>query len=92
MGNLTGELQSLFQATNHPDAASAIHDVDAWFLNNWNFADQKSRDKFVAAGFSRVTCFYFPKALPGRIRSACKLLTILFLIDGQFSIHHLNLF
>ncbi|PVI03625.1 Aristolochene synthase in complex with 12,13 Difluorofarnesyl diphosphate [Periconia macrospinosa] len=75
--------QSLFREVNHPDIASAIEHVDSWFLENWTFPDQKSKATFVAAGFSRVTCFYFPKALPERIRSACKLLTILFLIDDQ---------
>ncbi|KAJ4289873.1 hypothetical protein N0V90_011206 [Kalmusia sp. IMI 367209] len=77
------DMKTAFDQTSHPDAASAVHDVDSWFLNNWNFSDQKSRDKFVAAGFSRVTCLYFPKALPERIRSACKLITILFLVDDQ---------
>lgn len=67
----------------HPDVDEVTRDVDDWFLKNWAFPDQKTRQKFVAAGFSRVTCLYFPKALEARIRSACKLLTILFLIDGK---------
>jgi hypothetical protein len=84
------ETQSIFKAISHQDMANAINDVDSWFLSNWEFPDQKSRDKFVRAGFSRVTCLYFPKALPERIRSACKLLTILFLIDGQSTILAMN--
>ncbi|KAF2492611.1 Aristolochene synthase in complex with 12,13 Difluorofarnesyl diphosphate [Lophium mytilinum] len=74
---------SLFTSVCHPNVNEAVRDVDGWFLDNWKFPDQKSRKKFVAAGFSRVTCLYFPKALESRIRSACKLLTILFLVDDQ---------
>jgi aristolochene synthase len=86
MNDSSPQNQSLFKKTCHPDVTTATKDVDSWFLSNWKFPDQKSRDKFVGAGFSRVTCLYFPKALPQRIKSACKLLTILFLIDGQFPV------
>ncbi|KAJ2998228.1 hypothetical protein NUW58_g389 [Xylaria curta] len=58
-----------------------IHEVDQYFLNCWNFASEKERKKFVHAGFSRVTCMYYPMAKDDRIVSACKLLTVLFLID-----------
>jgi aristolochene synthase len=57
--------------------------VDAWFLQHWPFPDLKAEKKFVAAGFSRVTCLYCPLSLNDRIASACQLLTILFLIDGE---------
>lgn len=58
-------------------------EVDGYFLQHWNFKDEKARKKFVAAGFSRVTCLYFPEALDDRIHYACRLLTVLFLIDGK---------
>ena len=57
-------------------------EVDDYFLQHWNFDSVKAKKKFVGAGFSRVTCFYFPKALDDRIHFACRLLTVLFLIDG----------
>jgi aristolochene synthase len=60
-----------------------IREVDQYFLDRWNFASEKERKKFVVAGFSRVTCMYYPMADDDRIASACKLLTILFLIDGE---------
>ena len=66
----------------HPLVKEATQDVDDYYLQHWPFPDAKSRKRFVAAGFSRVTCLYFPKALNERIRFACSLLTILFLIDG----------
>ncbi|KID84406.1 Aristolochene Synthase [Metarhizium guizhouense ARSEF 977] len=58
-------------------------DVDAWFLENWPFRNDKARQAFVNAGFSRVTCLYYPLAKDDRIHFACRLLTILFLIDDQ---------
>lgn len=76
-------LPSIFIPICHPDVDQAVKDVDGWFLENWHFENDKSRKRFVGAGFSRVTCLYFPKALEARIRSACKLLTILFLVDGK---------
>lgn len=75
---------SHFKPLCHPLVDSVSIGVDEWFLRNWGFANEKARKKFVAAGFSRVTCLYFPKALDGRIRHACELLTILFLIDGKW--------
>ncbi len=86
--NNTGEsvLSAIFTPQCHANVSEMVQDVDTWFLDNCNFPDQKSRKKFVAAGFSRVTCLYFPKALNPRIRAACKLLTILFLVDGKFSL------
>ncbi|KAI0448953.1 Aristolochene synthase in complex with 12,13 Difluorofarnesyl diphosphate [Xylaria acuta] len=61
-----------------------IREVDQYFLDCWAFASEKERKEFVHAGFSRVTCMYFPMANDDRIVSACKLLTVLFLIDDLF--------
>ncbi len=69
---------------NHPRAKEVIEEVDGYFLKHWPFPGKEAREKFIAAGFSRVTCLYFPKALDDRIHYACKLLTILFLVDGEF--------
>ncbi|OTB02484.1 hypothetical protein M426DRAFT_322581 [Hypoxylon sp. CI-4A] len=65
----------------HPLSEKVTREVDGYYLQHWPFPDERSRKKFVAAGFSRVTCFYFPKALNDRIHFACRLLTVLFLID-----------
>ncbi|OIW22641.1 terpenoid synthase [Coniochaeta ligniaria NRRL 30616] len=65
----------------HPLVDPVTLEVDAWFLDNWPFPSDKARQKFVAAGFSRVTCLYFPLAKDDRIAYACRLLAILFLID-----------
>lgn len=73
-----------FTAKIHPREKEVSSEVNAFFLNHWPFADAKSRKKFVAAGFSQVTCFYYPTALNDRISFACRLLTLLFLIDGKW--------
>lgn len=67
----------------HPREREVTAEVDAYFLQHWPFPDEKARKKFVNAGFSRVTCFYFPRALDDRIHFPCRLLTVLFLIDGK---------
>ena len=67
----------------HSSVDEVVREVDAYFLENWRFRDTKDVRAFENAGFSRVTCFYFPFARDDRIRYACRLLTLLFLIDGQ---------
>jgi aristolochene synthase len=67
----------------HPLHEKVIAEVDGYFLQYWPFPNEKARKKFVAAGFSRVTCLYFPRALDDRIHYACRLLTLLFLVDGK---------
>ncbi|KAF4862223.1 Aristolochene synthase [Colletotrichum siamense] len=65
----------------HPLVDPVTVEVDAWFLDSWPFPDDKARQKFIAAEFSRVTCLYFPLAKNDSIAFACRLLAILFLID-----------
>lgn len=77
---------SRFLAECHPLEKEITAEVDGYFLEHWPFKTDKERKKFVAAGFSRVTCLYFPKALDDRIGFASMLLTLLFLIDGMCGI------
>ena len=79
----SGPPPSLFEPICHPLVRSVTEQVDGYFLQHWNFPNEKAKKKFVAAGFSRVTCLYFPKSLDDRIHFACRLLTVLFLIDGE---------
>lgn len=74
----------LFDAKVHHRVAEVAAEVDAYFLAHWPFQNERARQKFVAAGFSLVTCYYFPAAKDDRIAFACRLLTLLFLIDGQY--------
>ena len=65
----------------HPRAEAVATEVDGYFLEHWKFPNAKSKKVFLNAGFSRVTCLYFPLAKDDRIHFACRLLTVLFLID-----------
>lgn len=76
---------ALFTPKIHPRVAEVTAEVDAFFLKHWPFESDKAKKKFVAAGFSAVTCLYFPDALDNRIAFACRLLALLFLVDGEFS-------
>ncbi|KAI0195403.1 Aristolochene synthase in complex with 12,13 Difluorofarnesyl diphosphate [Xylaria flabelliformis] len=71
----------LLPAEAHPLVHDISKQVDQYFLDHWQFPDEKARKKFVNAGFSQVTCYYFPKARNDRIGFACRLLTVLFLVD-----------
>ena len=73
---------TIFYPLCHPLVDAVSDEVNGYFLEHWGFENERSRRKFVAAGFPRVTCLYFPRALDDRIHYACRLLTILFLIDG----------
>ncbi|KAI0197503.1 Aristolochene synthase in complex with 12,13-Difluorofarnesyl diphosphate [Astrocystis sublimbata] len=65
----------------HPRVDVVERETNEYFIANWPFPDIKSREKFVGGGFTRCTCMYFPKARDDRIHFACRLLTVLFLID-----------
>ncbi|KAF1993247.1 Aristolochene synthase in complex with 12,13 Difluorofarnesyl diphosphate [Amniculicola lignicola CBS 123094] len=72
---------SYFKPLCHPNVDAVAKEVDGYFLKHWNFTSARDKKKFVNAGFSRVTCLYFPEALDDRIHFACRLLTVLFLVD-----------
>ena len=66
----------------HPLEPEITREVDGYFIKHWPFPNEKAIQKFRDAGFSRVTCCYYPEALNDRIHFGCRLLTLLFLIDG----------
>ncbi|KAL4922540.1 isoprenoid synthase domain-containing protein [Aspergillus aurantiobrunneus] len=80
-GTDKGQSDSAWKPLIHPRADETCRENDDYFLQHWPFPSEKSRETFVNAGFGRVTCLYFPLARDDRIIYACKLLTILFLID-----------
>ncbi|KAI1505071.1 Aristolochene synthase in complex with 12,13-Difluorofarnesyl diphosphate [Biscogniauxia marginata] len=65
----------------HPLEREVSVEVNDYFLQHWPFPDEKARKKFVGSAFPRATCSLFPRALNDRISFACRLLTLLFLID-----------
>ena len=74
---------SIFKPNCHSQVDRVIRDVEDFYITHWDFEDEKTKSKFRAAGISRVTCLYFPKALDSRIAYACSLQTILFLVDDM---------
>lgn len=77
--------QTLFRAEIHKHEQEVTSVVNDYFLKHWPFENDRARKKFIAAGFSRVTCYYLPLALDDRIALACRLIVLLFLIDGTLS-------
>lgn len=75
---------STFGLEIHPSVDRVSVEVNEYFLQHWPFRSDKERFKFRAADFPRVTCLYFPRALDERIGFACRLLTLLFLVDGKW--------
>ena len=67
----------------HPRVDEITKEVDGYFLEHWPFPNKKAEQGFRSAAFSRVTCLYFPLARDDSIHFACRLLTVLFLIDGD---------
>ncbi|CAI7630480.1 unnamed protein product [Penicillium glandicola] len=65
----------------HPRLKAVQDEVDGYFLKNWKFPSFKAVRTFLEAKFSEVTCLYFPLARVDCIQFACRLLTVLFLID-----------
>lgn len=76
----------LVPAKFHPLQDEVSLQVNNYFLDRWPFPDEKARIKFLKAGFSEVTCAYFPLASDDRIHLACRLLTLLFLVDGESNV------
>lgn len=74
---------STWKALCHPRVDEVSREVDGYFLKHWKFPNAKAKVTFLKAGFSRVTSLYFPMAKHDRIHFACRLLTVLFLIDGN---------
>lgn len=70
------------EARCHHLEPQVSEEVDSYFIQNWPFPDTEAVTRFKVARFSQVTCYYYPDALDDRIHFACRLLTLLFLIDG----------
>ncbi|KAI3319187.1 Aristolochene synthase in complex with 12,13 Difluorofarnesyl diphosphate [Xylariaceae sp. AK1471] len=73
----------------HPLTERTIKEVNDFYLQNWEFTDPKVRKRFEGEGYVRVTCFYLCKSRDDRIALACRLVTLLFLIDDI--LEHLSL-
>ncbi|KAI0516782.1 Aristolochene synthase in complex with 12,13 Difluorofarnesyl diphosphate [Xylaria bambusicola] len=73
----------------HPLTEKTIREVNDFFLEHWEFPSPKFRKRFEGDGMTRVTCFYVCKSLDDRLVLACRLITLLFLMDDV--LEHLSL-
>ncbi|KAI0141748.1 Aristolochene synthase [Xylariaceae sp. FL1272] len=79
----------IFKSICHPSYPHVAKEVDDYFLKHWNFPDQKSRQKFLAADYSRFACLNYPLTKDDKIRFACRIITLLFLTDDE--IDHMSI-
>lgn len=75
--------RSRFTPVCHPRVDDVVRDVNCYFLQHWPFPDSRIGRKFVEAEFTRNMCYNYPEALDDRIGLVCKLITLLFLVDGE---------
>ncbi|KAI8626356.1 Aristolochene synthase in complex with 12,13-Difluorofarnesyl diphosphate [Xylariaceae sp. FL1651] len=78
---MVGYEKSTFELRCHSRLEEVEHEVNEYFLTHWPFPNDSSRERFLGGRFARCTCMYFPDAKDDRIHFACRLLTLLFLID-----------
>lgn len=84
MSGISGYPDQRWTAECHPREREVTAEVNAYFLQHWPFPDEKARHNFVKSGYPRVNCFYVARALDDRIHFACRVLTVGFLIDGEW--------
>lgn len=75
--------RSYLEVRCHPLEKHVTDEVNKYFVENWNFPTPQAIDKFRGARFSQSTCLCYPRALDDRIQFACRLLTLLFLVDSK---------
>jgi hypothetical protein len=71
-----------FTAKVHPNTDQITEDVHVFFLQHWPFPNDKARKKFVGGNFAYGLCATWPESTDERMRHACWLFTLLFLMDG----------
>ncbi|KAI0966357.1 Aristolochene synthase, partial [Xylaria arbuscula] len=74
---------SIFKLLCHASYSKIAPEINEYFLKHWNFRNDKSRKKFIAADYPRFVCLSYPLSSDDRIGFACRIITILFLIDDE---------
>ncbi|KAK7000163.1 Aristolochene synthase in complex with 12,13 Difluorofarnesyl diphosphate [Favolaschia claudopus] len=78
---MAGLPPTIFIPKIHPLREDITQDVNAFFLAHWPFPNEKARKKFVESDFCYALCATWPESLDDRMRHACRLVTLVFLID-----------
>lgn len=67
----------------HPDADAVCAELDAFFAQNWPWANDRAREEFLKTDCNRWACWALPLARSDRILDTVKVNTLLFLLDGS---------
>lgn len=66
----------------HPQHKEIDQQVISYLVNTWEWPSEKAKKGFVNWKLSEVVLFMFPTGDPERVRLACELLLLGFLMDG----------
>ena len=67
----------------HPLVKTLTRQVNDWISSSGHFKSEKEKKRYVGHETARVACLLYPRALDDRLIYACKLITVLFLLDGR---------
>ena len=68
----------------HPCHEEIDRDVITYLVNTWDWASERQKKGFVSWKLSDVVLFMFPTGDSKRVKLACELLLLGFLMDGKF--------
>ncbi|KAK7042880.1 Aristolochene synthase in complex with 12,13 Difluorofarnesyl diphosphate, partial [Favolaschia claudopus] len=78
---MAGLPPTMFIPKVHSLREEITQDVNTFFLTHWPFPNEKARKKIVESDFCYALCATWPESLDDRMRHACRLVTLIFLID-----------
>lgn len=75
------------EAVLHPDYEQIDRHVMTYLVNTWEWPSEKHKQAFISWKLSEVVLFMFPMGEAERVKLACELLLLGFLMDGEFTPH-----
>ncbi|KAK0707982.1 hypothetical protein B0H67DRAFT_589008 [Lasiosphaeris hirsuta] len=72
----------LLEPKIHPDHEEIDLDVISHLVHTWEWPSEKAKNGFVSWKLSDVVLFMFPTGDTARVKLACELLLLGFLMDG----------
>ncbi len=70
----------------HPDYEAIDHEVIGYLVDTWDWPSEKAKKGFVSWKLSDVVLYMFPTGEAARVKLACELLLLGFLMDGPLAI------
>ncbi|KAK3998071.1 putative terpene cyclase [Cladorrhinum sp. PSN332] len=80
---------SLPEPILHPDHEEIDREVITYLVNTWEWPSEKTKKGFISWNLSEVVLFMFPTGEKSRVKLACELLLLGFLMDDYFDNHTL---